>query len=184
MDVDQGDSIIFMKVGVHAGETLEDILRRKRREISDEGFSMWGYGGNSCHPSRVQPFAEAAGGRVKLVMQEISSHHFAEQIRASKFSADGGVSWQEVPSGINVLGSKFALCLQSLDDVDYVLDLSATRVPVGLRQGTPGNDYIRGHVDKACLDVVSDPSPGSPGAPVHISLSAPLLSPFAVLLRD
>lgn len=184
MDVYEGDNIIFMKVGIHAGETLEDILERKRKEIEDEGFAMWGYGGNSCHPSRVQPFAESAGGRVKLVMQEINSKHFAEQIRASKYSADGGLSWETVPSGIKVLGSKFALCLRSIDDVDYVLDLAATRVPVGLSEGRAGNDYLKGHVDKACLAIVSDPSPLAPGAPVQISLSAPLVAPYAVLLRD
>lgn len=184
MDVEEGDNIIFMKVGIHAGEKLEDILERKRKEIEDEGFAMWGYGGNSCHPSRVQSFAEAAGGRIKLVMQEISSNHFADQVRASVFSADGGVSWQTVPPGINVLGSKFALCLRSIDDVEFSLDLSATRVPLGPSEGRAGNDYLRGHVDKACLAVVDEPSPRSPSAPVQISLSAPLVAPFAVLLRD
>src|SRR5690606_34524676 len=117
MDLDEGDNIIFMKVGIHAGEQLVDILERKRKEIADEGYAMWGYGGNSCHPSRVQPFAEAAEGHVKLVMQEITSNHFADQVRASKFSANGGLSWEDVPAGINVLGSKFALCLRSIDDV-------------------------------------------------------------------
>ena len=44
-----GSGIIYMKVGVHARETLEEIIARKTQEIRDEGFAMWGYGGG-CHP--------------------------------------------------------------------------------------------------------------------------------------
>jgi len=40
-----GAGLLFMKVGVHAQETLEDIIRRKSEEIEKEGFAMWGYGG-------------------------------------------------------------------------------------------------------------------------------------------
>lgn len=180
----RGDDIIYMKVGVHASESLEDILRRKRQEIADVGFSMWGYGGSSCHPNRVRQFARAATGPVKLVMQEINSHHFADQVRAKQYSPDGGVNWLDVPDGINVLGSKYALCLRSIDDVDFDLSLASTRVAVGLKQGQSGMDYIRGRVDKACLEVVDlEAAPGAPGT-IHISLVAPLEEPYAVLLRD
>ena len=52
-----GAGFIFMKVGVHAQETLTDIIARKQRELKDAGVSFWGYGGNTCHPTtKVQPF--------------------------------------------------------------------------------------------------------------------------------
>ncbi|WP_020076391.1 hypothetical protein [Cryocola sp. 340MFSha3.1] len=183
-DLVPGDDFIFMKVGVHAGETLEDILARKRKEIEDEGLSMWGYGGNSCHPSRVQDFAEDATAPIRLVMQEIKSNHFADPRRARQFSEDGGVTWRDVPAGINVLGSKYALCLSTLDDVDFTLDLAATVVPVGPQQGKRGNQYLRGHVDKACLTLLDQEAGSTVNAPVRISLSADLVQPYAVLLRD
>ena len=57
-----GDGILFMKVGVHARESLEDIIERKDKEIRDAGYALWGYGGSTCHPSTmVQPFGEAIG---------------------------------------------------------------------------------------------------------------------------
>ena len=87
-----------------------------------------------------------------------------------------------MPEGINVLGSKFALCISSLEDVDAVLDLSETRVAVGLSQGKVGREYIRGRVDKACLSVVG-PAIDTEQA-IKISLAAPLTSPYAVFLRD
>ena len=61
--VQPGTGLIFMKVGTHANELLSDILKRKRQEIEDAGFALWGYGGNTCHPlTMVQPFAQDAGG--------------------------------------------------------------------------------------------------------------------------
>ena len=156
-----GEPIIFMKVGVHAREPLDEILVRKRKEILDEGFAMWGYGGNTCHPNRVREFAEGESGRVSLVMQEITSNHWEDQIRATGYSADGGRSWLEVPAGINVLGSRYALCLGEIEDADFSLDLATTRVATGPSLGKPGNDYVRQRVDKACLRVSA---PGGDGA--------------------
>lgn len=180
MEILPGDRILFMKVGIHAGETLEDILERKRREIEDVGHAMWGYGGSSCHPTRVRDFASRPGGPINLVMQEIASNHNAEQIRASEYSLDHQ-TWTEIPAGINVLGSKYALVISSLDDVDTVLDLSATRVGIGDRIGRVGKDYIRGRVDKACLEVVD--APADDAEAIKISLAAPLVDPYAVFLR-
>ena len=57
--VEPGAGLLFMKVGVHAQETLEDIVARKMGEIDKAGYGLWGYGGNTCHPgTMVQPFAE------------------------------------------------------------------------------------------------------------------------------
>ena len=52
------DGLLFMKVGLHAGEKFDEILERKRREYQKAGMIFWGYGGNTCHPTlAVQPFA-------------------------------------------------------------------------------------------------------------------------------
>jgi hypothetical protein len=182
MRLEPGDSILYMKIGMHAQEDLTDILARKRREIEDEGFAMWGYGGNTCHPtSRVQPFAKSATGPIVLCMQPMQSRHSAEPIRAEEFSVDG-IHWKEVPSGINVLGSKYALCIRSLEEVDDTLDLAYTKVAMGAMQGLTGDRYVRGRVDKACLEIIGLEKERVQA--VHIGAVAEIIEPYAVLLRN
>lgn len=182
--LEQGDGFLYMKVGTHATEELTDIIARKRQEIAEAGLSMWGYGGNTCHPSTmVQPFASsyAARGRpILLVMQPMTSKHFADPVRAAEYSADG-VHWTMVPRPINVLGSRYALCINKLEQVDESLVLGNSRVAVGNSQGRNGRDYIRGRVDKACLEFAEDEGGGDEA--VNIGLVAELVEPYAVFLR-
>lgn len=177
-----GDPFLYMKVGVHANESLQDIIERKRAEIEAAGVSFWGYGGSSCHPfNAVQPFVREVTSRgmtVRLLMQEITSRHFAEG-EAKEFSADGK-TYHPIPRGVKVLGSRYALVLRSLDPIDFSVPLSDTLVGVGAKRGITGDQYIRGHLDKACL--VYKPS-GPPEKPIHMSLAAELAEPFAVVLR-
>jgi len=179
-----GEGVLFMKVGTHADEDLSDIIERKKREIDDAGFAMWGYGGNTCHPrTMVQPFARAhreTTGPIRLCMQPMDSRHFAEQIRAEEYSADGA-SWLPIPEEINVLGSRYALCIRDLHEVDESLALATTRVAIGNSKGKHGDEYIRGRVDKACLEVVGG---GDPGEEVGIGLVAEIVEPYAVFLRN
>ncbi len=175
----EGEALIFMKVGTHASELLEDIIRRKRKEIADAGFSLWGYGGNTCFPTTVQAFATAAAGPIRLCMQPMTSKHVADRVRADYFSVDR-IQWDPIPEPINVIGSRFALCIRSLEDADLSLPLPATRVAVGRSKGRPGDAYLQGHVDKACLEVVEPP--GDDGVP--IGLVAELADPYAVFLKN
>lgn len=181
--------ILFMKVGTHAQESLDDIIARKTKEIQDTGMAMWGYGGNTCHPlTMVQPFAEEfedRGQPIILCMQPMVSNHFAEPLRATEYSTDN-VSWQKIPSGINVLGSRFALVIKNLRKENHVLSLNQTRVAVGRTQGRLGSRYIQGHVDKACLEVLPQPelSNDEKAMEVRIGLVAELAKPYAVFLRD
>lgn len=184
--LEPGSGIIFMKVGTHAKETLEAIIARKRKEIDDAGFALWGYGGSTCHPqSMVQPFAKAFQKQDKtiyLCMREMESKHFAEPLRAEQSSPDG-IEWSDIPAPVNVLGSRYALVIKSLRSETLELPLSQTRVAVGPSRGKDGDRYIAGQVDKACLEIVAasgDPSLGK----VPISLVAELASPFAVFLRN
>lgn len=180
------EALLYMKVGTHAQEDLADIIARKSREIEQAGLSMWGYGGNTCHPTTmVQPFARRARGASRpiiLCMQPMDSRHSAEPIRAEEYSVDG-VGWQPVPEAINVLGSRYALCINSLEEVDEELDLEATRVALGNSMGKRGDKYVRGRVDKACLEI-ADPSEGSGDNIVPIRLVAEIVEPYAVFLRN
>lgn len=181
--------ILFMKVGIHAQEDLGAIIARKTKEIEDAGFALWGYGGNTCHPTTmVQPFAKrhaAHGQRILLCMHEMTSNHFAEPIRAEQFSVDGH-TWAPVPPAINVLGSRYALAIRALHTEEFILPLTKTRVAVGNSAGKVGSHYIKGRVDKACLELteqaVIPPEPQEEC--IQINLVAELCDPYAVFLKN
>lgn len=182
--INEGDALLYMKVGAHAREELFQIVARKQREIDDVGYAMWGYGGNTCHPTTmVQPFIRdhlPNQRRILLVMQPMDSKHFAEPLRAKEFSCDG-IAWQEVPAPINVLGSRYALCIRTLEEVEEQIALGNTRVAHGTSQGKSGSTYVRGRVDKACLEYSEARGDGS--TLVDIRLAAELSDPYAVFLR-
>ncbi len=182
-----GAGVLFMKVGTHAQENLTDIIARKTREIEQAGIGMWGYGGNTCYPtSMVQPFAEsfaAQGKPIHLVMEEMTSNHFAEPLCAAEYSSDGR-EWQEIPAAIEVRGSRFALLIKNLRQAQLELPLDQTKVAVGNNLGRLGSRYVSGRVDKACLEVLgvaertNDTLKARP-----INLVADLVEPYAVFLR-
>ncbi len=179
-----GDAILYMKVGTHAQESLASIIARKRREIEVAGLAMWGYGGNTCHPSRVQLFGRGharAGKPIVLAMQPMTSKHSLAPLRAEEFSGDGA-NWEPIPESIHVLGSKYALCLETLEQVDTTLRLDNTRVALGDNKGKTGSNYVRGRVDKACLEVIEHTEDSTRSVP--IKLVARLVEPFAVFLRS
>lgn len=182
-----GAGFVFMKVGTHAQEDLADIVARKRKEIEDEGYALWGYGGNTCHPlTMLQPFARDVvqrDGVIYLCMNKMDSHHFGMPERAEEFSVDGH-KWQPVPSGINVRGSRYAMAIGDLEEREFDLQLAQTRVAIGNQLGRRGDRYVTGRVDKACLEVVEHPeSEEDEPPPLRIGFTARLIEPYAVLLR-
>ena len=186
--VRSGEGVLFMKIGAHAREALADIIARKLEEIRRTGFGMWGYGGNTCHPtSMVQPFAHSfaqRGQTIHLWMQEMKSNHFAEPSAAAEYSTDG-IIWQKIPDTIEVRGSRYALIIDSLSEERFSLPLDQTQVSVGRSKGRLGSKYVQGRVDKACLELVDAPQLPNQGNPVtaQINLVAKLRDPYAVFLR-
>lgn len=185
-----GDGILYMKVGTHAQESLEDIFVRKGKEIEEAGLAFWGYGGNTCHPQKmVQPFAKRygeRGGVIYLCMQAMDSRHFAAQIAADEYSVDG-IDWQPIPKGVKVLGSRYALLIRNLRKQEFELPLEQTRVAIGNSMGAIGSQYIAGRVDKACLEIIAEkaaPAAKPAVTPVHIGLMAELVDPYAVYVRN
>jgi hypothetical protein len=183
-----GAGILFMKVGTHAREELADIISRKAEEIRRTGFGMWGYGGNTCHPtSMVQPFAASfaqRGQTIHLCMEAMQSSHFADPSCAAEYSVDG-TNWREIPSTIGVRGSRYALVIDQLRQERFTLPLAQTRVPVGPSTGRLGSRYIQGRVDKGCLEMLSEAELAneSDQREIAISLVATLRAPYAVFLR-
>ncbi|MBZ5561679.1 MAG: hypothetical protein LAP13_04600 [Acidobacteriia bacterium] len=183
-----GQGVLYMKVGNHAQEPLDQIIARKSREIEEAGFSLWGYGGNTCHPEKmVQPFArsyERRGDVIYLCMEPMESKHFADPIRADECSIDG-ITWDEIPPQINVRGSRYALAIKNLREEEFDFDLATTRVALGNSVGLSGSRYIRGRVDKACLEIREEADiAGAAQQAVRIRLIAELVAPYAVYVRN
>ena len=139
----------------------------------------------------VQPFAKEYcehGQKIYLCMQEMESKHFAPPIRADECSIDG-IKWDIIPATINVLGSRYALVIKDLHKETFDLPLDITKVALGNSIGAAGSKYIRGKVDKACLQVVAESTEseshyGVGDKVVHIGLVAELASPYAVYVRN
>lgn len=186
--LEPGTGIFFMRVGTHARETLDEIVARKLREIERVGYTMWGYGGNTCHPlTIVQPFAKeraVASQSVYLCMEEMqSASYFGEPQAAAEYSDDGR-EWHPVPKDIAVRGSRYALRIEDLKRADFILPLEDTRVRVGTSSGRVGNRFVAGTVDKACLVFEPGAGPTESGSHRRISLVARVCEPYAMLLRN
>lgn len=184
-----GSGILFMKVGTHAQESLDQIIGRKLKEIDLAGHTLWGYGGNTCHPtSMVQPFARSFAKRgepIHLCMEEMVSNHFGEPLSAAEQSADGQ-RWERIPNEIDVRGSRYALVIEALHQDRFLLPLERTRVPVGPSSGRLGSRYVKGKVDKACLEVLAEAERVNEEDRNErpIRFVATLRPPYAVFLRN
>ncbi|MGE6323213.1 hypothetical protein ACQKEF_23640 [Pseudomonas oryzihabitans] len=183
-----GQSVIFMKVGLHAAESMEDIIKRKQREFENAGRIFWGYGGGACHPrTMVQPFAkqaEANGQELLIIMQRMNSRHPAPPVLAQQYSNDG-VDWEDIPKGIEVRGSRFALVLDELRLEEFDVNLTQFEVGYGRSRGKSAAAYIQGQSDKGCLIYHEDDIPPPPEEKLvkRIGLVARVLDPYAVFLR-
>jgi hypothetical protein len=180
------DPFIFMKVGNHAGETFETILKRKKREYERTGKIFWGYGGAACHPvNQVRPFALQQAKKkdnIYLLMSFVTSNADQDTLRAREFSIDG-IEWQEIPKDIVVTGSKYALVLDEITETDLEIDMNQFLVGYGPSRDKKAIDYLKGRTDKACL--IPDLAYKARENPVikKIEYQAKLQDPYAVLLR-
>lgn len=184
-----GQGVIFMKVGLHAQESIEDIIVRKQQEFEEAGVIFWGYGGNSCRPNTmVQPFVkgiEAQGNEVLIVMNKMNSKHEAPPEIAKEYSEDG-VIWKPVPKGVQVRGSRFAMVLGELRLEEFEIALNDYEVGVGPSRGKNASKYIVGQSDKGCLLYAPSAIPAPPEERIikQIGLVAKVQAPYAVFVRN
>ena len=191
------DAFVFMKIGSHAGETLEQIIERKNREFQETGRVFWGYGGSACHPlQQVQPFVRMhlrRSGRILLVMQSVVSNADPDIVEATEFPEDG-VNWQPMPKENRVTGSRYALILDEIKPDAIEIDTTKYQVGIGPSRGRTADKYLKGRIDKACLTVAADLEESqnlteddevvTKKKTIKIAeFSAELKEPYAVLLR-
>lgn len=185
----RGQGVIFMKVGLHAQETIEDIIARKQREYDQAGVIFWGYGGNTCHPrTMVQPFVrnqEENGNQVLLIMNKMDSKHEAAPEIAQEYSEDG-VNWVHIPSGVEVRGSRYAMVLDKLEFEEFDVNIDDFEVGIGVSRGRRADGYMAGQVDKGCFIYTPPETHLTPAQHVvkPIGLVARVKAPYAVFLRN
>lgn len=142
--------IIIMKYGVHADEPVDSIIKRKYKEINENGYCFWGYG---CvcvllNPiKQVQPFCK--NDEVYLLLVRTKSDYIDNNIKSKLYSIDGK-EYKPIPSSINVYGSKYALVFTELKEYNQYINLYDYEVGIGPSKGKKLVDYFRLRVDKAC----------------------------------
>ena len=189
MDFNLPTAFIFMRVGNHAGETFESILERKQHEYERAGKIFWGYGGTTLHPIRhVQPFVKSRiqnDGLIHLVMEPINSKADPDLLPAKEYSVDG-ITWDPIPDGIEVTGSRYAIVLDEIKPGNLDLDLAGFEVGIGPSRGKNAAEYVKGRVDKGCFVATGASSSDEDTVEsrvVPIRFQARLLEPYAVMLR-
>lgn len=183
---EKSEAFIFMKVGMHAGEDFDSIIQRKLEEIRRTGMSFWGYGGPTCHPTRqIQPFAKRVvekKGAIYLCMERINSFADPDIVPAQMYSVDG-IKYEPIPEGINVTGSRYAIVLDEIIPEQFEIPMEAYEVACGRSAGRPASSYIKGHVDKACLEINMNRLSDMPEKKKQISFVARMKEPYAVFVK-
>lgn len=140
--------IIIMKYGVHANESVDSIIRRKCKEIKENGYCFWGYGGVLLNPiKQVQPFCDNED--VYLLLVRTNSDYIDNNAKSELYSIDGK-TYNQIPTSINVYGSKYALVFTELKKYNKYINLCDYEVGIGPSKGKKLEDYFKFRVDKAC----------------------------------
>lgn len=178
-------SIIFMKVGYHSDENLEEIIERKKREEKVNEFLFWGYGGTLCHPvSQVRPFIRenlSKGLKTMLFMSFTPSKYISQPKLAQEYSLNRKI-WHPIPSGVSIRGSRYAIICKNLEKFDTLINLNMYNVAIGINKGRPLGEVIKYRVDKAC-GFIDQKYNRYKEKNIKILYIAEIVEPFAVLLR-
>jgi hypothetical protein len=179
--------VLFMKIGAHANEPIDDIVKRKKQEERSTGMCWWGYGGTLCHPTtqiaKLAAMAQGANQKVRCVFIGTPSSWAPKQVvRAQGFSVDGK-AWSAMPPGVEVRSSRFALVLKEFEQKSSIYYLEEYVVASGPSEGRKVDGYLRGRVDKACAIRRQELSL-SGASPIHSEYRALLTFPYAVWLRE
>lgn len=153
------NNIVLMAYGTHAGEGPDCIISRKKNELIKTGRVFWGYNGTLCHPiNQIQPFLQEniendQQTYLALVQTQtyLEQHNVVNVInnRAILYSEDR-IDWLPIPSGNNVIGSKYAVICSSFEKCNIAVDLSQYRMMYGTYAGKRASDFWGWRKNKAC----------------------------------
>jgi len=187
MNVEYPKAIIFMKVGYHCDESLEEIIKRKREEEIIVGKFFWGYGGSLCHPlTQVKPFIlEALKRKLKpLALFSLTSSKYISQAKVAREYSINKKEWYPLPAGVLIKGGcQYALICKNLRKVSMPIDLNMYRVATGKNKGKPLREVVKFQVDKACAFLNQTNNDLLKSKNKETFYIAEIIEPFAVFLR-
>ena len=126
--------VIFSVIGTHAGESEEEIFRRKTEDINRVGFTLWLYKSSQVKPNTIQDFCKKAkkGGKsVFIFFIKPSSSGSARptkiELSAKSYSVDNK-KWKILPKKLTPVTGEiskgaYALILYSLKEVSSKVNL-------------------------------------------------------------
>ena len=115
-------------------------------------------------------------------METIDSHADPDVLPATEYSEDG-ITWQKMPSGISVIGSRYALVLDEIKPGQLEICVDDFEVGIGPSRGKVASEYLTGRIDKACLSSRQNSTALVSTEKKSIGLYAKLLKPYPVMLK-
>ena len=151
-------AFVWCIAGPHIGETLVDIVERKRRDIEHFGWCLWAYGGlGNAHPeTEVRRLAEeyAGGEALSLLMPDTGKKYPDNGMPFTAYRhrrADEAVGIPDGMSPVTGGRSSWGFWVTSLDwSDDAVIDVGQYVAPYARRGPQPLHEYLKGSHGRAC----------------------------------
>lgn len=115
-------------------------------------------------------------------MEKTHSQADPDIVPATMFSVDG-IHYSPIPEGITVTGSRYPIVLDEIVPEEFEIPLEAYEVGYGRSQRRAASSYIRGHVDKACLELNPNRMIGAAEKKKAISLVEKMREPYTVFVK-
>lgn len=116
-------------VGEHAGESLDEIFQRKRKDIDQYGYTYWLFKSHSARPEVVQQLAKNNKENLKCYFIHASTKSGARPTKQQEvlrsYSPDN-INWKPIHPEMFVTGSSsssFALVLKEIKLTEGLIDL-------------------------------------------------------------
>ena len=184
--VDKSKAIIVMKVGPHSGMSLADIITSKQEEEKIHGCHYWGYSGVFCRPKPTQQFCQWAELLYKehpqIVLIETKSAYKSNIGFIQQYSTNGS-EYQFFNAPVQLQGAQFSFVAKDLHEVN-TFRLSDYIVVGGKNDGLPLNEHLRFRVNKSFAKLRTEPAEQIETTEEIKVLSATLVPPFAVWLKE
>jgi hypothetical protein len=176
------ENVIFMKVGLHSGMSLADIIISKQEEEKMHGVHYWGYSGVFCQPKKVQEFCKEAKllkQKVKLILIETKSD-YEPKIGYIKVYSEDNVNFKEFTNPVQLQGVSFSFVCKNITEVnDFCMENYNTYR--WKNDGKPILEHLRFRVNKSFATLSDFPTGASKKGNV---LEVELVDPYAIWLRD
>ena len=180
-------AFVWCIAGPHIGETLVEIVARKRADIERFGWCLWAYGGRgNAHPeNEVRRLANdyGPGGALPLLMPDTGKKYPDNGVPFTGYSVHAGGPVAALPDGMSPVtggSSSWAFRITSLRwSDDAVVDVASYVVPYARRGAQPLGDYLKGSHGRA---TAARAAASATADERLVSVVATLEPPYAVFL--